>query len=640
MHISSINNPWGKMFTDKRYIHPPFSENIVTMWASSMVLYGEISATDPMQKRRCVNVNSESVLPSAGVIFTVKRERAFSVDYLKHPLDGELMPALAVKYNTREDGVPIHSMVKDFGDFKFYQESFCDNERVTTAYIKVTIENGYEHPQKFDLCMFLRSGPELEMVGSRESSGYYRVEQKAERWYRLKRFEKQDGYYTDGTYKLYFPEEYGLAPSITHDLSVSIELKANEKKTFYFALTRNSNKPKKYATARKKAMEFWKAELGKAICKPKEKKFNRVFNNLLAQCLQMFAYRQNLDYVLIRQGGLSRFVWPTEARSVIEALSEVGGYKDYLAKGVATYFDVMQTKDGEDAGKITAICNYQWATNPASVLESFSFAAKNDDELYAKYVDDAMLSFRWVQRQRAKTYNMDGVVKGLFPPAVSSDFGGANYQIWGHTDCWMLQGLKVFMELLEKKNSPYYEEVKKGYDEYYQLLSRELAKITDAQKDNDKIFLPHDIKNEPELEKELNKVYISISLKIANYLVQGFGGYGSDIQKKVFKAHFPPKTNKNGLYSSVYASTSGVGQTWYVTFTEYTLYRYFGILGEKKEQKKILDALLKYTVSNEFYITERYDDHMGTICNWTPNASACGRVLMMLMDFYGKTKKQ
>ena len=184
------------------------------------------------------------------------------------------------------------------------------------------------------------------------------------------------------------------------------------------------------------------------------------------------------------------------------------------------------------------------------------------------------------------------------------------------------------------------EEVKKGYDEYYQLLSRELAKITDAQKDNDKIFLPHDIKNEPELEKELNKVYISISLKIANYLVQGFGGYGSDIQKKVFKAHFPPKTNKNGLYSSVYASTSGVGQTWYVTFTEYTLYRYFGILGEKKEQKKILDALLKYTVSNEFYITERYDDHMGTICNWTPNASACGRVLMMLMDFYGKTKKQ
>jgi len=251
-----------------------------------------------------------------------------------------------------------------------------------------------------------------------------------------------------------------------------------------------------------------------------------------------------------------------------------------------------------------------------------------------------MLSFRWVQRQRAKTYNMDGVVKGLFPPAVSSDFGGANYQIWGHTDCWMLQGLKVFMELLEKKNSPYYEEVKKGYDEYYQLLSRELAKITDAQKDNDKIFLPHDIKNEPELEKELNKVYISISLKIANYLVQGFGGYGSDIQKKVFKAHFPPKTNKNGLYSSVYASTSGVGQTWYVTFTEYTLYRYFGILGEKKEQKKILDALLKYTVSNEFYITERYDDHMGTICNWTPNASACGRVLMMLMDFYGKTKKQ
>ena len=62
------------------------------------------------------------------------------------------------------------------------------------------------------------------------------------------------------------------------------------------------------------------------------------------------------------------------------------------------------------------------------------------------------------------------------------------------------------------------------------------------------------------------------------------------------------------------------------------LYRYFGIINKPQEQKKIFDAILKYAVSNEFYITERYDDHMGTISNWMPNASANGRVLMMILD--------
>ena len=48
MHISTIENPWGKTFTDKRYVHPPLSECIVSMWPSSMVLYGEINSKDPM----------------------------------------------------------------------------------------------------------------------------------------------------------------------------------------------------------------------------------------------------------------------------------------------------------------------------------------------------------------------------------------------------------------------------------------------------------------------------------------------------------------------------------------------------------------------------------------------------------------
>jgi hypothetical protein len=50
----------------------------------------------------------------------------------------------------------------------------------------------------------------------------------------------------------------------------------------------------------------------------------------------------------------------------------------------------------------------------------------------------------------------------------------------------------------------------------------------------------------------------------------------------------------------------------------------------------LLDALLKYNVTTEYCQCERYDDHDAYIAPWMPNASANGRVLDMLFDYYGK----
>ena len=185
MHISSMENPWGKTFTDKRFLQSPFSECLVSVWGSSMVLYGEVSGNEPMQRQRGI-IDCESAVPSSGVIFTVKRsDIAKAYEYVDHPLSGEFMPATVVKYKVREDGVPIHGMEKDFIDFKFSQEVFCDTARVPTAYIKVTLENGYDYPQKFSLCAFLRTGLEFELIGGKDCSGYCRIKQNPKQWKKL-----------------------------------------------------------------------------------------------------------------------------------------------------------------------------------------------------------------------------------------------------------------------------------------------------------------------------------------------------------------------------------------------------------------------------------------------------------------------
>ena len=93
---------------------------------------------------------------------------------------------------------------------------------------------------------------------------------------------------------------------------------------------------------------------------------------------------------------------------------------------------------------------------------------------------------------------------------------------------------------------------------------------------------------------------------------------------------------KNGLIYPTYRSVTGTGRTWYTTWSEHSRYTYYKHAGNRAECKKLLEALLRYNVTTEYYQCERYDDHDAYIAPWMPNASANGRVLDMLFDYYGK----
>ena len=102
-HLSTPEAPWGKPFTNKRYVHPPFAEYIITVWPSSMVLIGEITADNPhnWMDTESFGHGFSGELPSAGVIFTLKRDsdllfrqRELSL-YKAYTWQHELMPRIA-----------------------------------------------------------------------------------------------------------------------------------------------------------------------------------------------------------------------------------------------------------------------------------------------------------------------------------------------------------------------------------------------------------------------------------------------------------------------------------------------------------------------------------------------------------------
>lgn len=631
MHLSSKEKPWGKPFTFKRYIHPPLAENMVTMWPSSMILFGEIKGGNDTH----VSLSGRghmSALPSSGVIFT---------------LNGKFLPWTKVNYSTRKDGIPIHSFSHLVDGIKFRQEAFCDSERVPTAYTKITLKNVTEEPLTFDFGVMVRSGPEFDLVGCDEPDGYRWFEQLKKQWLTMPQYIRYTSKLTNGIFTLRFSKSYGFVEKNDDDLSTTLTLGAGQQKTFYFTFTRNKDKkPLSYLAAKEKCEDFWQNELEKAKRKPKNLK-QGFFNNLIAQSLQMLCYPKGENYVLFRQGGIERHIYPKEAEPLFKALSLVGGYDDYLEKVLDMYFNVLQVKEGENKGQVNTY-GFQWSTLSAAAAQSFAYVAINNEEVFKKYYIDALDAIRWIEKTRLTTKSNPELIKGLFPPWLSCDFGEAD-QVWSYTDNWNIEAYAEMLKVAKKYCTDEIIEIESALNDYNECLKNrffEIAKEADGAKE---WIVPRDARNDPKIEEKLDRQFEYLSYCMAphqcEWLKSGIAKDDPDLEKKLLRfyereagvhmkrhGHFAPMTNIGTKYAPA------VGQRWYTSYYEYSMFYYYQRINDKKMMKTIIDGQLKYATSHEGYMVERFSDHDAFWCPWMPNASANGRLITMCFALYGEQK--
>ena len=643
-HLSSAEHPWGKPFTNKRYVHPPFAENIVTVWPTTMVMIGEITAENPQQMRDKVGPYECGFIGgplSAAVVFTLKREsdllfrQRSREQYKNYTWQHELLPAAGTQYRTRKDGVPIHALTKDMDVVKIHQEVFCDSARASTAYVKITLENTLAIAQGIELGVLVRTGPECLFTGCPEPDGYDGYHPNRAYWddTEMVRYEKKNRYLTDGTYRLWFNEGEDFSAGEANDLVAVTELAPYEKKSFTFSLTRSSEPPKPYGAARREAELFWKKELSRAKSIPDKKGIEPLFYNFLAQELQMFARPRGKDYTIMRQGATQRYHWP-EAKEMVRALALIGGYSDYIDAGLSHYFNDLQEKEGENEGRI----HYKyvpWNSRTAAALEMFSYAAESDASFYEKYIAQAMAAFHWMERERAKSKNIPGAAEGIFPPGVATDNHFPGAQQWTFADTAMLRGYECLLKILDKHDQALASEVRNAYEDYFGAMKKIFDRIAGEQKNSEFLYLPRDPKNDPAIEEALNKdpFYYMFANEA---LAAGLAGYGTQEGERIVYTYSHGGQEKNGLIYPTYRSTSGTGRTWYTSWAEHSRYIYYKRSHNREACKRLIDALLKYNVTTEYYQCERYDDHDAYTAPWMPNASANGRLLYMLFDYYGQ----
>ena len=77
----------------------------------------------------------------------------------------------------------------------------------------------------------------------------------------------------------------------------------------------------------------------------------------------------------------------------------------------------------------------------------------------------------------------------------------------------------------------------------------------------------------------------------------------------------------------------GETRVWYTSVTEYHWFYTFMRMGDRARAKETLDATIKYSMTDELYMIERYHPRNPYFAPWSPNTSASGRLIQMMLDF-------
>ena len=615
---------WKSPFTNKRYLHPPFSENMFTMWPELRLICGDV-------------VEKTCGYLSSGFRILVG-EDLVSPDFSE------------VAYEVRPDGAPVHAISQNIGDYTIRMESFCNTGRIPSCFTEFAISNNTDHELSDVIALLPRTGREDHLVGT-EVDGYAHYDSNVHNWGFLPSNWRQKGnLLTDDDYEILLQGLDGFescwqgdAPGLfwyqRHLLKMRFTLKAGEAKTFRCAFRHGKTIDYDYEAEKVKALAFWNGELKRLKRSPGGKEYSEMINNVVLQCLQMFSYPVGKDYVLPRQGGLQRVIWPNEAIEFLMALDRLGDFRDYTETAYETYFFTLRVKEGEDAGAVQNLTGQRWGsiTGASCWGCAYHLVALNSQEAFDKFKEPLYLAFSWMQRQRAKTLDGNCRGVGIFPPMKSSDWPG-EFQSWTFTDAFNLIGYEWLAKAFEHFKDSRAAEIRAGYEDYMRCMKHILDDLAKKSIVGDEMRLTFDLGVEMTDPPYGSYATDGPGMLVRAKVIEPCGKEARLIEKYyrnrgMMKNGLTGMMN-DGLIFQGHNADPWAGHTWYTSFSD--LYWFYNWLdgGEKEKAWETLSAQFKWGMSKEYYLLERYADNDPYWTPWMPNASANGRLLMMMADYF------
>ena len=603
---------WQKPKTVKRYLHPSRSERLFTLWPEGKIIMGENEYPRDIATA-AINEN----IPCSGIwVVHTRHCRAFDFKNAKIRLP--------------EDGTPIHGITNTFGGMEMDMEAFCDTARKSTCYVKIKVTNTSSLRATERLGIIVRTGKERKIVsGAPDCYCSHDPEVSAFR-YTPNTFYRNGNILRDGMtfvgiqtdVKMDYTEEEGI-------LWVKQMLLPGESYVIYLSFGKGEYAPVDfdYEALKAETAAYWQRQLSRLSLPEKIKNDPeklRLVKNFAVQILQCYAHYVGKDFLVPRQGSMQRFVWLWDQYPVLEAISRMGDFAEYYRGAIATYFDQMQQPNGR-------ICTFGevWAQDTACGLLAFAGVClnANDRTLWDTYADKAFAAFRWISEKRFECRGEAECVEGLFPPMRGSDWPQV-FQNW-NIDRWNVLAMERFAQALSHFGDPRADEVHAEHEAYRLTLLATLDHATQAQQGMDTLHLPiMPIGDDTTLIKEQYYPYLSHGVALWSRTM-----HDEDLPRVLKCMEQEGISSGHGLYGHM-PYPDGDEHIWYTTAPELGFYLGFRRLGDHARAAQILNALLKHTVSEEYYVCERIADNDPWYVPWSPNASGMGRLLWMLLDMY------
>lgn len=629
------NKPgWEQVKTAKRYLHPPFSGYLCTQWRDFKVLMGKFET-------KCAPALNFSAYPAAGIRVLVGEE----LESVEHTQTQML---------TRDDGVPVHCMFSLQEKFAMHMESFCNTGTIyPSTFTRITVANNSDSTVSDLLGLLIRSGQENYMTGT-QVDAYTHYDGNVGNWGFLQPSWKWDGQ------SLLTDETAGYAIEILnaegfdlrwqgakkgyvwhqrHLLRAAFTLQPGQSLslTLRMYLLDHKDPMDSYETERARAVSFWVQQLQKIRNMPGKPEHAPVVKNLTIQLLQMFSTYPDEGFIAPRQGGMNRFFWSVEAMDFLIPLERMGGLSEYTRTAYDFFFDHCQIKEGEEAGQV--ILSSAWGSTTGGAIRACAnhliYGSRED---YLRYRDVLYLAFRWIQRQREKSYTQNCLYKGIFPAMRGTDWPG-EFQSWCMTDGHSLLAYRDLAQAFEQYDDPCAGEIRAAYQDYLAVMkgiyAQEAAKYTDP----DELLLPNRL-GIPQTDPPMGAYQGDGP---AMLLLAGVMDPCSNDTQRVENFFRNRRCMQNGLTGLMcdgrlrpnkdYDPTAG--HMWYLSTCDLRWFYTWLAQGKPEKAEQVIHAQMNYGMSKEYHFVERFADNDPFYMPWQPNASANGRLLSMLADFYG-----
>ncbi len=594
---------WEKPKTTRRYLHGPLSERLLTFWREGKLVFAENEH------------NADWHLPYS-------KQSAHAAWLVRG--DGTPFDFKSAELNVTADGAPDHSQSWSDDGVRVGLSACSPFGRKPSIFARASFANESGAPVEREFLVLLRCAPEMMLVHSGpDVYSFYRAD--VDKWMKITAadWSRRGDAFRSGDRFVSFGGKSVAGFSWDAEkggVRFSVQLKPGENKTVDFILGRGEEPSIGYDAARSSMKASWKSELSRLVLPEtarRDRERRKLVRHLAVQMLQCIAMPANgANHVLPRQGGLQRLVWPGESIHVVTALNLIG-LSNYADEICDFYMTHCVKKNGE-AGSF----RNNWAGDTAYVLRIFAqhCVATRNTAMWRMHSEKAAKSFAWIRAKRT--------ADGLFPAMKSTD-SHSGLQHWGHTDLVNMEALEWYAKACEMFAETNAAEVRAEWKDYRAAMVKILDGWREKSKGKDELFLPITATGESE-EDLVNQGFFY--LHPAGFAESGL--LTTDellrLRKNILRRGF---ANENGLYMRHPSPVPEFNRhIWYTTWSEKQWMAAWMRAGKFDLAEQALEATLKYSVSDEYIVGERYHDTNPWYFPWSPNASGSGRIVQMLFD--------